>query len=173
MASYVAAAPKFGNNILCGQPAASDCVEPCIAGFQKLNSSSVCVQECPVEAVGPSSPCNMSRTCVKLEAVCPMLTDVPYYCPLPDQFLGGYVGQSDSTLVNLLPRLSAEAACSGAGLLTDQCGVVIAITLVARGKFCTPMQCFPPNVMQETVQSSNTKLLSATTRLSSHAEASS
>eukprot|EP00878_Enallax_costatus_P027829 GHUV01029991.1.p1 GENE.GHUV01029991.1~~GHUV01029991.1.p1 ORF type:complete len:260 (+),score=20.61 GHUV01029991.1:82-861(+) len=110
LAWYTATAPKFGNNVLCNGSTANECVEPCMMGFQKLDNSSVCVQRCLAEAVGPSSPCPMSRTCVKHEAVCPLLTDVPYYCPLPDQFLGSCAKQQYQAIIS---NHKTEQPCRG------------------------------------------------------------
>jgi hypothetical protein len=85
---YTAQSPRYtGNTVLCSG-SKEKCLEPCHAGYDQLQDSSLCMQRCPVEAAGPGHLCPISRTCIRAAGVCPMLSDVPYICPVPDQLLG-------------------------------------------------------------------------------------
>jgi hypothetical protein len=86
---YTAQSPRYtGNTVLCSGSSMDKCLEPCLAGYDQLQNSSLCMQRCPDEAAGPAHLCPISRTCIRAAGVCPMLSDVPYVCPVPDQLLG-------------------------------------------------------------------------------------
>jgi hypothetical protein len=87
---YTAQPPRYtGNTVLCSGSSKENCLEPCHAGYDQLQDSSLCMQRCPDEASGPAHLCPISRTCIRAAGVCSMHSnEIPYICPVPDQFLG-------------------------------------------------------------------------------------
>ncbi|WIA31059.1 hypothetical protein OEZ86_001089 [Tetradesmus obliquus] len=109
---YTAQPPRYtGNTVLCSGSSMENCLEPCLAGYDQLQNSSLCMQRCPDEAVGPAQLCPVSRTCIRAAGVCPMLSEVPYICPVPDQFLGTCAKQSYQAVVGT--QQAAGRLCSG------------------------------------------------------------
>lgn len=85
---YTSPPPQFGNTILCNGSSTDSCFQPCMAGYEQLHNSSLCLQKCPDKAAGPAHLCPISRTCIRSEGACPVLSDVPFFCTVPDQFMG-------------------------------------------------------------------------------------
>lgn len=120
---YTAQPPRYtGNTVLCSGSSMENCLEPCLAGYDQLQNSSLCMQRCPDEAVGPAQLCPVSRTCIRAAGVCPMLSEVPYICPVPDQFLGEWASYGHSLIPAVQQLLglrlahdsySANSQCNG------------------------------------------------------------
>eukprot|EP00879_Flechtneria_rotunda_P013498 GHRR01014093.1.p1 GENE.GHRR01014093.1~~GHRR01014093.1.p1 ORF type:complete len:350 (+),score=100.89 GHRR01014093.1:875-1924(+) len=99
--------------------------------------------------------CAISRTCIKAEGVCPMLADVPFYCPVPDQFLGSCAKQSYQALTathktehpcagTLYKDYTGKWRCSHA-VMHEPCSAGFAnITSVTAGVGTRCMQMCPP-----------------------------
>jgi hypothetical protein len=84
---YTTHRPGSGNSLPCNESGTASCLEPCMEGFIKLHNSDLCIQSCPAEHVGPARLCPISRTCIRA-GVCPMQVDVPFFCTVPNQFMG-------------------------------------------------------------------------------------